>query len=345
VHIIDFTALLLTTLLSAALTGIVRRYAMRSQLMDLPNARSSHVFPTPRGGGIAVVLTIFLGVIVLMCLKRLSLVAGLGMVLPAGAVAIVGFMDDRYGLPVVPRLMVHLAAATTLVGALLLQSNWGLDLLLLSLLAFIGIAWNINLFNFMDGIDGIASSEALFVAGASGVLLHVGGHNEVATTAFLSAAACLGFLLWNWPPAKIFMGDVGSGFLGFWLGALALWAHVEGGLSLWTSLLLGSVFVADATVTLLARMARGAQWHQAHRAHAYQHLSRKWRSHAKVTSLVWSLNLFVVFPLALLSFHKPALAPIVSIGALILFGALALLSGAGRSDAHNSSQNPTAYPI
>ena len=128
------------------------------------------------------------------------------------------------------------------------------------------------------------------------------------------------------------MGDVGSGFLGFWLAAMALTLDRADVLSIWTSVILGSVFIADATVTLLRRIVRRERWHQAHRSHAYQNLARRWRSHRSVTLLLWIINFVIVFPLAALSVFEPSFAREIAGATLAPFGLLALLAGAGDSE-------------
>src|SRR5688500_17262025 len=149
------------------------------------------------------------------------------------------------------------------------------------------------------------------MAGAA-ALLAAGGSSGWSELAIVVAGASAGFLLWNWPPAKIFMGDVGSGFLGFWLAILAIDMHAAGVLPIWTSLILGSSFVADASITLLRRVLRGERWYEAHRSHAYQILSRRWQSHLKVIRALWILNVTVLLPLAYFSTLQPRFAPAIA---------------------------------
>ncbi|MDX9975972.1 MAG: glycosyltransferase family 4 protein, partial [FCB group bacterium] len=212
------------------------------------------------------------------------LIAGLGV--GGFLVAAVGYIDDHRSLPAKVRLLMHVIAAVLFVAAVgrtgsvvrETAADWAVLILVV-----MGVVWATNLFNFMDGIDGIAASQALFVTGATATLIASQANTAVAADfAFLlsaTAGACMGFLVWNWPPARIFMGDVGSGFLGFWIGSLAVTLHVLGVLSIWISLLLSSLFVADATTTLIRRFLRGERWYQAHRSHAYQILARRWNSH------------------------------------------------------------------
>jgi len=224
-------------------------------------------------------------------------------------VAGIGYWDDRHDLSAKVRLLGHFIAAVwavTWVGGIpqlelgFATFDWGLLGYIVSVL---GIVWLLNLYNFMDGIDGIAASEAIFVAGVGGLLLWGAGAKGLALTSLTLAAACAGFLFWNWPPAKIFMGDVGSGFLGYSLAVLLLISDRETSVSLWVWVLLLSVFVVDATVTLLRRLLRGEKVHEAHRSHAYQHATTIYGSHLKITLSIAGLNLFLLAPLAVAVWH------------------------------------------
>ena len=199
-----------------------------------------------------------------------------------------------------------------------------------TVLATLGIVWFLNLFNFMDGIDGIAASEAIFVA-AGGALLSPGAAG-VAAAGSVFAACCGGFLLWNWPPAKIFLGDVGSGYLGYVIAVLALAATHDNPVAGWVWLILGGVFFVDATLTLLRRLRRGERVYQAHRSHAYQHLARRWGSHLRVTVAVLMVNVGWLLPCAALAAWHPAYAAVVAALAFVPLVALARAGGSGRGE-------------
>lgn len=306
-----FSAVLLfglVTLSSAMLTRWVLRYA-RHRLLDLPNDRSSHASPTPRGGGLAIVLTLALAVVGLFWagLLPVRLAMALAGLLPLAAI---GFVDDHGHVPARWRFLVQ-----TVVAVWSLSWIGGMDTVEVAgtayvigwfgnLVAMLFMLWMLNLFNFMDGIDGIAGAETVTVALSAALLMYFGpGADwppEGRVLLALAAATC-GFLAWNWPPAKIFMGDVGSGVLGFVLALLALWSAREHSLSLAAWLILVAVFMVDATLTLLIRIRRGERWHEAHRSHAYQHASRRLGSHRKVTLSVLSINLLWLSPLAWLA--------------------------------------------
>jgi Fuc2NAc and GlcNAc transferase len=171
----------------------------------------------------------------------------------------------------------------------------------------LGIAWTVNLFNFMDGIDGIASAEAVFISwGGAWLAPLMGSAAAVPAVGCTFGAVCCGFLVWNWPPARIFMGDVGSGYLGFVLVVLALAATRENPAALAVWLILGGIFFCDAFVTLVRRLARGERLYQAHRSHAYQWLSRRWGSHRSVTLAVVCVNLGWLLPAAWFAAVHPA---------------------------------------
>ncbi len=222
---------------SAVLTTVVLRHARRNRLFDVPNARSSHDVPTPRGGGLAVVMVVLAAVAALAATGVMDPRSAACILLAGGAVAAVGWADDRRSVSALLRILVHTGAVVlVLVGTRhlgpLLMPLFPPVPALQGLLAAFALVWLLNLFNFMDGIDGIAAVEAIFVALGIGVclLLTERGSNDTGWFVVVIVGATAGFLAWNWPPARIFMGDVGSGFLGFSLGALALLAHREDGL-------------------------------------------------------------------------------------------------------------------
>jgi Fuc2NAc and GlcNAc transferase len=278
---------------SAGLTWTARAAAVHLNMLDSPNGRSSHVHVTPRGGGSAIVLTFYVGVIGLMLTHRMS-PALAAVFAPGLAVALVGWLDDRRGVGTVSRFVVHVAAAAAAVVALnrlAPASGTPLAVLILQTLA---VAAAINFYNFMDGIDGIAGVEAVSIGTVGWALLVIRGMSASAPlplAALSLAAASAGFLVWNWPPARIFMGDVGSGFLGYAFAMLALSAAETARTPLAAWIVLGGVFAVDATFTLFRRMMRGERWFAAHRSHAYQRASRHFQSHRAVTVVVLTINL------------------------------------------------------
>ncbi len=299
-------------ILSFALTGIIRAYLLRKAILDIPNERSSHVTPTPRGGGIAIVLSFFLGVGWLAWQELIPL--GLTKALLGGGtlIAITGYWDDLYSLSASRRILLHFLAAFwalyCLGGFPILELGpWKVHLGWLGFgLAAIGMVWLTNLYNFMDGIDGLAGSEALFVSLVGAVVLHVMGVTGMSLLCFFLAAAVLGFLLWNWPPAKIFLGDVGSGLLGYVFATLAIASANQQHLPILFWLTLLAIFIFDTTFTLLRRMLRGERWYAAHCQHLYQRLTQQGASHAKVTLGIALVNMVILVPVVYFMYHSPA---------------------------------------
>jgi Fuc2NAc and GlcNAc transferase len=330
-----FTALgaLLVALL---LTGIVRRLALAQGVLDVPNERSSHSTPTPRGGGVAIFVATIAASAVLAWRGALDIKLLLALTGGGSVVALVGFYDDRRQLSARSRLGAHLVAglwALLCIGGLpplrfadhIVSFGWAGYVI-----GALGIAWTVNLFNFMDGIDGIAASEAVFIAWGAALLgLLVGPSVAAPAMALAFGAACFGFLAWNWPPAKIFMGDVGSGFVGYVLVVLALAATRENPAALFVWLILGGVFFCDATVTMVRRLARGEPVYQAHCSHAYQRLARRWGSHRSVTLAAVSVNLVWLLPCAWLASVSPGRAAWMTVIALAPLTLLALRAGVG----------------
>lgn len=324
---------------SAAMTYALRHYALRVNLLDVPNARSSHARPTPRGGGVSIVIVVLAAAAFTPLLTRQpSLIPPLALV-GLMAIAAIGYWDDHADVPARWRFAVHALAAALILyslGDVPAVPWWGGAIklgLAGAVLAGIGVVWLINLYNFMDGIDGIAAVEALTVLlGGMAVLLAQGRSLPLELPVIVAAVA--GFLVWNWPPASIFMGDAASGFLGALLGVIALVISNQPGMNLWCWLILLAVFITDATVTLLRRMARGERWYQAHRSHAYQRLSRRIGRHWPVTIGVAAVNLLWLAPLAWAAASLPAKALFITLLAYLPLVLAAWWSGAGLPDEH-----------
>ena len=247
------------------------------------------------------------------------------------AVAAVGFWDDARSVPILARMSVHLGAAALAVYWLRGTSMAGTAGTMLTLFA---IAWFLNLFNFMDGIDGIAASEGAFILSGAAVIGIFAAQCSVEHMApeLLAAAACLGFLRWNWPRASIFMGDVGSGYLGYAIAVMAIASARSGDINIYAWIILAGVFVVDATVTLIVRLLRGERIYQAHRTHAYQRLARRWDSHLHVTVSVIIVDIVWLLPCAALAAKFPSAAPALCIMALAPLALCAVLIGSGRPE-------------
>lgn len=293
-------------IVSLSLTGGLRRYALAKNLMDVPNARSSHALPTPRGGGVAFVLAFLLAIPFLNDLGFVNRPVDVVLIVAGLFIAIIGLCDDHGHIAPPMRLLAHFAASifgiywlggmpSIAIFGCILSAGW-----LLNGLATIYIVWMLNLYNFMDGVDGLAAIEVLSVCVGAVCLYWLDGVWAFMGLPLILAAAVAGFLCWNFPPARIFMGDGGSGFLGFCLGILSIQAAFVNPQLFWGWLILLGVFIVDATATLLRRLARGDKVYEAHCNHAYQHAARRFGSHGWVTLGVLGVNLFWLLPMAIL---------------------------------------------
>lgn len=308
---------LLTGLAAFSITGILRLYAIAKSVMDIPNHRSSHTKPTPRGGGLGIVLAFGCALALLKSAQLIdsSVVALMGATL---LVAGIGFCDDHTHVPARWRFLTHSVAAL-----LILIVMGGFPLVLLAspldgilrrglidlswpgyLFGTLWLVWFLNLFNFMDGTDGIAASESLFMSMVlAGYAYYLDG--SLFYICLSLSAASLGFLLWNWPKAKIFMGDVGSGFLGLWIGVLILMAAQQAAVLLYCGLILFGIFLVDATYTLGVRFMSGQKWYDAHCSHAYQRAAKQ-HGHLRVLLACWLINLGWLLPVSFWVFVHPS---------------------------------------
>lgn len=308
---VTFLFSLLATLL---LTGVVRRYALSRAVLDLPNARSLHAVPVPRGGGLALLPPVMLVALADVLSRGEGWRTTLIFLGGAGLLALLGWSDDRQPLSAKSRFGLQFC----ILGLCLYALWWapGSPFGLACALSLPLMVWFVNLYNFMDGSDGHAGSQAL--AGGLGIALlaTLEGMPGIALTGTALAGASVGFLYWNWSPARIFMGDVGSYFLG---GAFALLIVRAGltGSTPWPWLLLFVPFVTDATCTLLWRMARGERWWQAHREHAYQRLILRGWSHRRVATGCLLLNL-AVLPCVWYAWQRPGWGPALTCGVYAL---------------------------
>lgn len=271
---------------SVVVTGLFRAWALRHQVLDVPNERSSHVVPTPRGGGVGIVAGVAVGLAVWLAFGGVFSVRAAGWIVGALLVAGVSFADDLRGLPVLPRLGTHLVASVlvTLAGV---QDVGGLFALYL-VLAFLWIVLLTNLYNFMDGIDGLAAVQAVIGGAAFALAGALFGNALLLSAGAVLSAASLGFLVYNLPPARLFMGDVSSTFLGFSFASLMLLGNLGVGGSrvpLYVGALILAPFLFDGVVTLLRRVARREAWWRPHRSHFYQRLVQTGLSHGAVTGL------------------------------------------------------------
>jgi len=282
---------LLLLLLSFILTYFIKDYAMKKSLVAQVNERSSHTTPTPYGGGIAIAVTWFIGLAYFYSNNAIdpklfyALLVGM-------LISIVSYVDDLFELSAKVRLIIQ--AFVAFLGLYFLGGLKELDLfvftlqnpLLSNIFAFVMIIWFINLYNFLDGIDGYAGSEALFLSIAAFILFG-------ATYFLVLAVAVLGFLFWNWHKAKIFMGDVGSTLLGYNIAIFTIYYTNQDTQNFWIWITIFGLFWFDATLTLLRRKQNGEKLSQAHKKHAYQRLTQAGWKHDKVTYYAVSINILL----------------------------------------------------
>jgi len=290
---------------SYILTTIIIRYALKKSILDVPNERSSHSSPTPTGGGLAIVITWYIGVFILYLFNQIDdkLLFSL---LPGLLIAIISMIDDVVEIKPIIRLLTQ---ATSLVLALYFMNGFShidiagftLNSKLLSILFFIGALWFINVFNFLDGINGYASFEAIFVALAMFILVN----NNIFLVLIVSV---LGFLFFNWPNAKVFMGDIGSTQLGYILVILGLYFHNEGTFDIFSWAILTSLFWVDATITLYRRFRNREILSKAHKKHAYQRIVQAGFSHKKTVITSLFLNT-IIFGLVIIGHYNTNIIP------------------------------------
>jgi UDP-N-acetylmuramyl pentapeptide phosphotransferase/UDP-N-acetylglucosamine-1-phosphate transferase len=292
-------------------------------ILDQPNERSLHDRPMPRGGGVAIIIAIIVcGVAANFIYPVRDLI-----VIVSGmfVVAIVSFLDDRYSVPPLYRLAAHaVAAAAILYGGFLLQEleipgiRWRWPDTVGAVFSLLFVVWMTNLYNFMDGMDGFAGGMAMFGFGAFAVMGWMVGHDTFFLLSLIIATASAGFLIFNFPPARIFMGDIGSSTLGLLAATLSLWGVRDGVFPFWIVLLVFSPFIVDATVTLARRLFRGERVWQAHKSHYYQKLVQAGWGHRRTVLLEYGIMLGCVMT-AVWSAQAAPLAQIAVIAAWSVF--------------------------
>ena len=332
--VIGLLAMLAMSFLGSA---CFRRYALAKKILDIPNERSAHELPTPRGGGIVFAACFLFTLPLLLKVYSLNPIVILTLMVSGTLITFTGFLDDYYDLSAALRLLAHFSLSgisVYMMGGvpdLPLFYNYSLPAWFGSGLFVIYLVWLLNLYNFMDGIDGIASIEAISVCLVMALVYTLNHQIAMAYLPLWLFSSVTGFLFWNFPKARLFMGDSGSSFLGFIFGLFSLLAiQINPDLfACWLIML--ALFVTDATVTLLQRLYSGEPVFQAHSSHAYQHAARYFSRHLPVSLLVLVINLLYLMPIALAT----GLGYIHSVYGLILaympLGILVYFLNAGRA--------------
>ncbi len=324
-----------------ALTALIRKRALKNNQLDIPNERSSHISPTPHGAGIAIVISFVVGLLVLLLNDTISNRIFLTLALPGTCVAIIGRLDDLGRLTSAKwRLVGHFCVAILAVALAdglpplpLAESaiNFGLAG---DIAAVIYLVWLLNLFNFMDGIDLITTVQTITMSSSVAMLLVVKTESNLWYVAAVLGTAVIGFAFLNLPPAKIFLGDVGSGFIGFTIAAISILVAKDEPLIAWSLIIMLGVFVSDATVTLLRRIIARERVYIAHRTHAYQHLAKRMNRHLPVSLGVGAINIFWLLPIAWLVADGKLLPVAGLLVAYIPLIILAVFLNAGKQSAN-----------
>ena len=284
-----YLILLITSFL---LTYYIKNYAIKKSLVASVNERSSHTTPTPHGGGIAISITWFIGLSYLFITNQIDIELFSALLLGI-VISVISFFDDIYELS--PKFRLITQSLVAISGLIFLGGfeslNFGFfeieNQIITNFFAFFMIIWFINLYNFLDGINGYAGSEAVFLS-LAGLLIFGGAHFGIL------AVAVLGFLFWNWNKAKIFMGDVGSTLLGYNIAIFTIYYSNQESLNFWIWIILFSMYLFDATLTLIRRKLNGEKLTQAHKKHAYQRLTQSGWSHYKVTNYLILINIVLL---------------------------------------------------
>ena len=333
-----FFIVIATIAISFVLTHLVRKTAIKRNKFDIPNERSSHQNPTPRGGGVAVVAAFVFGLLALLIRGDMASESFYAIVLPGVLVAAIGYLDDLGRVTAARlRLIGHFIAAAIAIyildGLPPMPLFWAtLDIGLVgNIIAVLFLVWMLNLFNFMDGIDSITGVEALTSCLILTIFLINKSETELWQVPALMCAAVIGFLYFNWPPARIFLGDIGSGFIGFTIGTISLVIARSQPLITWAVIILLGVFVVDATVTLIRRLIDKQRISTAHRSHAFQHLANSADRHLKVSLSIAAVNIFWLTPIAWLVVDQRILPIIGVVTAYIPLLVLAIYFKAGKT--------------
>lgn len=302
---------------SFILTYLVKEIARRKALIDVPDERSSHTIPTPRGGGIAIAMVWFVSISFLFYFNKID--KNLYYALLCGIlVSVISFVDDLINLKALPRIIIQ--AIATVMALYFIGGLKRVDIgfcvfentTILSIIAFLGILWFINLFNFIDGIDGYVATGSVFIS--LSVFFLFGD-----SLLLVFALSILGFLFWNWQRAKIFMGDVGSTLLGFTIGVLAVYYQNANISSLLIWIMLTSVFWFDATITLYRRFRNKEKLSIAHKKHAYQRIVQAGFSHQKTVMFSLIINFFLLMLVLISLKYLKLLIPLFILDLLCCF--------------------------
>jgi len=296
---------------------LYKKIAIKFDIVANPNYRTLHESSVPRGGGVVFSLLFILAIFLIWPYLKLSdnlfLILGVG----GGMAALFGFIDDIMNISARIKLSIQLLLSCWVVYCLYLESllimNWMPISIVIAVCLFF-MVWTMNAYNFMDGVDGMAASGAIFSSLTLALILFLSDNSvELIPIFILIATTVSGFIIFNWPPATIFMGDAGSVFLGYIFGSFLIFTTLNGYLSIWSWLIVFGYFFADTTVTQIVRVILIKKWYLAHQSHAYQNLARITGNHLKVTSRVTLYNIIWILPIAIWSALQPEMEILAAI--------------------------------
>jgi len=299
---------ILLVITSGIITGIIRRFSINNKLYDIPNKRSSHDIPIPKGGGVSIVITLLVTIVILFFSGMTDTDIFMSMIIGISIIAVTGLIDDYKNLPILARAIAYVIGAVLsiyFIGGLnyLSINNYNFHLSHFGyLLSVLFLVWLTNLYNFMDGTDGFAAIQTICVGLFCGLILYLSDNISLAIILFCLVSSTIGFLYWNWAPAKIFMGDVGSCTLGFLFGLLSIYTEKNGIISISVWLILLAPFIGDATYTLLKRIINREKWYKAHNSHAYQKLYQLEMPHKKLAVNLLIINVLCIWPIAYIAY-------------------------------------------
>jgi len=290
---------LLGAALSFFASNVALRLARRSGMVVQPGARQSHTIATPTGGGLGLVFSLIVTSVFISVYVPLQGFWWLHVLPGVVVLAMTGWFDDKRHVSSLLRLLIQLAVSLWLLGFICLQNSVSSILMCAGIMG--AMIWLMNLYNFMDGSDGMAGFQGVFAGLVMAVLFILGGELAMAMLSVAVAAVCAGFLPLNFPKAQIFMGDVASVPLGFIFASMAVYGLYSGVISATLSVLIMSVFIIDASLTLIARVFAGERWYTAHNQHVYQRLIAHGWSHSRVLLLYQTINVILVLPAIVLA--------------------------------------------
>ncbi len=287
---------------SLIFTRYIIIFAKAKNIVDIPNDRSSHAVTTPRGGGLSISLSLITCLLFIITTHNNIPNYFLLFTFCIVVISIIGIIDDLKGLSIKIRGLIYVLISSVFITVVLNNNS---NEIYFAFLLIIFLTWFINMYNFMDGADGISSIQAITCALPVGVIFSIINQNTLALFCYSMAASSVGFLIWNWPQAKIFMGDVGSCVIGFVFGCLMIVTYLFDYFSLYIWFILLSFFIVDSLLTLIMRILTREKWYMAHRSHSYQRILQIGFTHTRLASIFIIYTLLIQWPAVFIVYRMP----------------------------------------